>query len=429
MGIGPSLVPDQSTAEEALAPARAMAGELGEDVAPLAREMAAQLMTNIPELGSGEEVYEEVLASCEANLSAIFWMLRQGIPAERTEAPVLALALAHGTVRRGGELSAILRAYRFGQAIFSSWWIDRLTQRVDDPRALAQAVDHSLTFVFSYLDAVVLRVTEEYTRERERWVRSSAALRADTVGAILAGEAIDVDAASGRLGYELRRQHLGIVLWTEPSTEGDDTFHRLEAAAVKLAEGLGCRRPLLVPAGQTLLWGWINAHDPASPSALADAHAALRKGGEGLWVVAGEWSEGVEGVRRTHEDAMQARRVARDGRQPAGTLTSYRDVAVASLLGADLTRARRFVATALGPLAAPGEPMARLRETLAAFLEGGSSHVAAARRLHVHQNTVAYRVRRAEELLEVPIADHRLELELALALAATLGDAVLRPEA
>jgi DNA-binding PucR family transcriptional regulator len=83
------------------------------------------------------------------------------------------------------------------------------------------------------------------------------------------------------------------------------------------------------------------------------------------------------------------------------------------------------VATALGPLAAPGEPTARLRETLAAFLEGGSSHVAAARRLHVHQNTVAYRVRRAEELLDAPIADHRLELELALALAATLGDGVL----
>ena len=428
MASGPSLAPDDRT-EEALAPARRAAAELVDDVGTLARDMTDQIMRDIPELGSGDDVFQEVHSSCESNLSTIFWMMSQGIPVERTEAPMRALALARGTVHRGGELSAILRAYRFGQAIFSSWWIERLTQRLDDPRLLSQAVDSSLTFVFTYLDAVVLRVTEEYTQERERWLRSSAALRADTVGAILAGDAVDVDAASSRLGYELRRHHLGLVLWTEPGSEGDDTFHRLEGAALKLAEGLSCQRPLLIPAGQTLLWAWVNAHQPAGATALADAHAALRKAGDGVWVVAGEWSEGAEGVRRTHEDAMQARRVARDGGRPPGTLTAYRDVAVASLLGGDLARAHRFVATALGPLAAPGEPMARLRDTLAAFLEGGSSHVAAARCLHVHQNTVAYRVRRAEELLDVPIAEHRLELELALALAATLGDAVLSPAA
>lgn len=411
--------------EEALAPARRMAGELAEDVPALAAEMADEIVSNIPELGDGEEVYGEVLASCEANLSAIFWMLRQGIAVERSEAPEAALELARGTVRRGGELSPILRAYRFGQAIYSSWWIDHLTPRIDDPRVLAQAVDASLTFVFGYLDTVVLQVTEEYTTERERWVRSSAALRAETVGAILAGEGLDVGAASTRLGYELRRQHLGLVLWAEPDPAGDSTFHRLERAALAIAGALGCRRPLLVPAGQTVLWTWVNAHEPQPAAALAEAHAGLQDAGEGVWVAAGEWAEGVDGLRRSHEDALQARRVARDGQRPPGTLTGYRDVAVASLLGGDLARARRFVATALGPLAAPGEPTSRLRETLAAFLEGGSSHVAAARRLHVHQNTVAYRVRRAEELLDAPIADHRLELELALALSATLGDAVL----
>jgi DNA-binding PucR family transcriptional regulator len=158
---------------------------------------------------------------------------------------------------------------------------------------------------------------------------------------------------------------------------------------------------------------------------VAAAHAALGAATRHIWVATGTWSEGCAGLRRTHEDALQARRVARDGERAPGTLTPYGEVAIASLLGSDLHRARRFVQETLGPLAASDESATRLRETLAAFLEGGSSHVAAARRLHVHQNTVAYRVRRAEELLSAPVADVRLELEIALALASALGVAVL----
>jgi DNA-binding PucR family transcriptional regulator len=55
--------------------------------------------------------------------------------------------------------------------------------------------------------------------------------------------------------------------------------------------------------------------------------------------------------------------------------------------------------------------------------------VGAARRLHVHQNTVAYRVHRADELLGGRLARDRLQIELALALADRLGDAVLQPAA
>ena len=40
-----------------------------------------------------------------------------------------------------------------------------------------------------------------------------------------------------------------------------------------------------------------------------------------------------------------------------------------------------------------------MRHTLSAFYEEGSSFVRAARRLGVHENTVTYRVQRAEELL------------------------------
>lgn len=426
-GTAPRPGPDPSPVTqlpEPLALAGRIAGEQVDELPALSIRISEQILRDVPELGEGEELGEQVRASAEANLMTIFWMLTQGVPAERAEAPAAAVELVRETVHRGNDLSAVQRMYRFGQAIFSSWWIQQLTERIDDPKVLARTVDASLTFVHTYLDGVVVRLTEEYARERERWVRSSAAVRADVVGAILAGQEVDVDKASTRLGYELRRQHLGLVAWSESDPEDDQQLPRLEQVILGLADALGCHRPLLVPAGGSVLWAWLSAPDTPDEDDLVRAHEGV-KGARHIWIASGAWCDGAEGLRRSHEDAMHARRVARDGARPSGTLTRYADVAVASLLSDDIDRARRFVQETLGPLASQDESSTRLRETLSAFLEAGSSHVAAGRKLHVHQNTVAYRVRRAEELLRTPIASRRLELEIALAIASALGSAVL----
>jgi DNA-binding PucR family transcriptional regulator len=51
-----------------------------------------------------------------------------------------------------------------------------------------------------------------------------------------------------------------------------------------------------------------------------------------------------------------------------------------------------------------------------------------AKELYVHQNTVAYRVKRAEELLGRRVTENSVELTCALTLAAVLGPAVLAGE-
>ena len=51
-----------------------------------------------------------------------------------------------------------------------------------------------------------------------------------------------------------------------------------------------------------------------------------------------------------------------------------------------------------------------------------------AKELYVHQNTVAYRVKRAEELLGRKVTERPIELTCALTLAAVLGPAVLAGE-
>jgi DNA-binding PucR family transcriptional regulator len=82
----------------------------------------------------------------------------------------------------------------------------------------------------------------------------------------------------------------------------------------------------------------------------------------------------------------------------------------------------------LGELASSDPSVARLRETLRLYLQTWGSHVRTAELLKVHQNTVAYRIRRAEQLRGRPAGERRAELEAALLLADRLGDEILAGE-
>jgi DNA-binding PucR family transcriptional regulator len=68
---------------------------------------------------------------------------------------------------------------------------------------------------------------------------------------------------------------------------------------------------------------------------------------------------------------------------------------------------------------AAAEP--ELRETLRVYVREGLSASRAARALFTHRNTVLNRVARAQELLPVPLAQHGLEVGLALEIVRWLG--------
>ena len=58
-------------------------------------------------------------------------------------------------------------------------------------------------------------------------------------------------------------------------------------------------------------------------------------------------------------------------------------------------------------------------------MRAGGSATRVAKELYVHHNTVAYRVKRVEELLGRRLSERPVELLCALTLAGTLGSAVL----
>jgi DNA-binding PucR family transcriptional regulator len=70
----------------------------------------------------------------------------------------------------------------------------------------------------------------------------------------------------------------------------------------------------------------------------------------------------------------------------------------------------------LGALAADDPGARQLRDTVRVFVDCDGSYTQAAARLHLHKNTVHYRVRKAEELRGRPLAGDRLDVEVSACL-------------
>ena len=341
-------------------------------------------------------------------------LLASGATADDVVIPHEALEFLRGNVRRGIPLAALLRSYRLGHAWLWEHWSRALQERVDDSGELAAGQDQSSAFMFAYIDKVSDALVEEFGTERERVVRSASQLRLETVRAILSGDPVDEEAGSRRLGYDLRRHHVALRIAAAGSQ-----VRGLERAVHQAAATLGDREPLVVRSGAARFDIWYGSFEPVASDAL-ERYEPPR----GVVVAFGRSAERIAGFRASHAQALEAARTASLMDAAAPPVTSYARVELVSLLADDLPRARAFVASELGPLAAQDEPLERLRGTALAFMRAGGSPTRVAKELYVHPNTVTYRVRRVEELLGRRLGERPVELLCALTLADTLGSAV-----
>jgi hypothetical protein len=397
-----------------------LASELLPSTPALGEGMAEHLYAAIPELAASqdEELRAELRASSEANIAQVLRLLSHGAGTDDVVVPREALEYLRGNVRRGIPLAALLRSYRLGHAWLWERWSQALQDRVEDSGELVAGQDQSSGFMFAYVDKVSDVLVEEFGSERERMVRGAEQLRAETVKAILAGDPIDEEAASRRLGYELRRCHVALRV-----SSGASEVRGLDRAVTEAAATLGDGKPLVVPSGAARFDVWCGSFEPPEIDGL-DAYEPP----PGVLIAFGRPAEGAAGFRSAHAEALQAARIRSLARGAGAAVTSYARMELVSLLAADLPRARAFVAGRLGPLAALDEPTERLRDTVLAFLSSGGSATRVAKELYVHQNTVTYRVKKAEELLGRKVTEDAIELTAALTLAAALGPAVLAGE-
>jgi PucR C-terminal helix-turn-helix domain/GGDEF-like domain len=396
---------------------RETAAELLPATPGLGRGMAEYISSAIPEIADidDEELRAELLASSEANINQVLRMLAHGARADDVAVPHEALNFLRGNVRRGFPLAVLLRSYRLGHAWLWQQWSEALQERVDDSGELAAGQDESSAFMFAYVDRISATLVEEFGTERERMLRSAEQLRWDALQPILAGDPVDTDAASRRLGYELRRHHVAMRI-----SSGASEVEGLERAVGEAAAALAAREPLVIASGAARFDVWCGSFDPPATEALEDYEPPPR-----VLLAFGKPGAGVAGFRRSHEEAKEAARIGALVGDARPSVMSYARVELVSLLASDLPRARAFVASQLGPLAVTGGTAERLRETVLAFLVSGGSPTRVAEELFVHKNTVAERIKRAEEMLGRGVNESPVELEAALTLAAGLGDAVL----
>ncbi len=162
-------------------------------------------------------------------------------------------------------------------------------------------------------------------------------------------------------------------------------------------------------------WGWLSGSRPLS--AAEERKLLAFKAPEKAGVALGLESFGEHGFTATNRQALRARWVARKTNRH---LVRYADVAVEALASENRADARAFVARELRGIEDDTKASRERRETIAAYFAAEHNAASAAATLGVHQQTVANRLRAAEDKLGHPVGARRVELELALRLRACL---------
>jgi DNA-binding PucR family transcriptional regulator len=404
-----------------------VAASLEPRIVELAADIRDLIQRDIPKLNGDPALTSLLDASVEENVVTVVHMLRHGIVTAHVEAPTAALEYARRLAQRGIPATALIRAYRVGQARFLRHCIDQLLCQTPGDHIEGASTQRMVEHVSDTLDRIIEQVIAAYESARERWVRNRSAVLTMRVKLVLAGDNDDVQAAEAALGYRLQQQHLGVVLWDEKTASADhDPLERLTRVASALAVAAGSpHAPLFVPCDDNSAWAWL-AISHGEVLRRDEPQAVIGEWESPVSIALGEPASGIEGFRRTHQQALRAQSVALAARPHHIPVTYFVDVAPIAMMCADIESAREWVRETLGALAVDSERNTRLRETARVFLQTGGSYTSTADQLFLHRNTAQYRVQKAEELRGRPFREGRLDVELALLACHWLGSAVLQ---
>jgi hypothetical protein len=283
-------------------------------------------------------------------------------------------ALGRGEHRQGRTLDALQAAYRTGARVAwrrSGEAAARAGISPDDQRRLAEAI-------FAYIDQIAAESVAGYASAQARVAGEAERRRRRLVTALVEGEPpAAVEAAAQEADWPLPR-----LLAVVAAADAERLAARLGPGAIAVDE-------LLVVA------------DPEAPGSRLRHILARAAAGVGPAVEPAE-------APLSHRLAVGARSLAEDEAVFAD------DRLVDLLIVTDGELAARLADRALAPLA--DDRSGRLTETLSAWLAAHGHHPTVAATLHIHPQTVRYRLARLRERLGDALDDPtgRLALQLAL---------------
>jgi hypothetical protein len=397
-----------------------VAGSIGQRLPSVTADVQAVIEEAIPGLQADESA-SLLQASIAENLdTALRALVDVGAP-DSIDAPPAAIDYARRLAQQDVPAALLIRAYHVGQARFLRLCIEDLLRQSSGDHLEGVATLEMVETVSGYVDRVVEQVLTTYGLARDDWLRDRSAVLAMRVRELLGRGPVDLHAAEHALGYRLEQHHVGLVAWVD-EPDSTDALERIRRLAVTLGRTLGCTA-LVIPVDETCGWAWFGSkHSLANSKELDEA----TKGEPRVSIAVGEPAKGIDGFRRSHDQAVSARRVALAAGDQRFPVTPFVDVAAITMLCADLDSARAWIQETLGDLAVDSSRNEGLRETARVFLQTGGSYTATAEQLFLHRNTAQYRVRKAEEVRGRPLRDGRLDVELALLACHWMKTAMLR---
>jgi hypothetical protein len=287
-------------------------------------------------------------------------------------------ASARVRAAEGMPLEDLLHAYRLGGRLAWQALLDAAGEEDRDgllvgAEILMRYIDLvSATVAQAYLDARQLAVSEE-----ERGLRALLLALCEEEGPLHA----ETSALAARVGVPVTRDYrpFAIAIAEESAIRHGQMAANLRSQNI-LALTEGDRVSGLLADGQEL-------RPPPGTLMALDVPAAR-----------GALSAGLEQVRMVID---LGRRLGRTG------LLSPEDIAVEMLLASSPKTAESLNRRVFEPLRAGGGRRAALEETLKVFLASQTDRRAAAGALHIHPNTLDYRLRRIEELTGLRLAEPR----------------------
>ena len=306
------------------------------------------------------------------------------------------MQLGAGEMRQGRSLDALQAAYRAGARVAWRRLAAAGLRAGLSPEVLCDLADA----IFAYIDELSASSVEGYAQAQQSAAGERERRRRALLATLLAEEfdADEVDRQSREASWARPREVAVVVC--DPDDLDVIARRMTQDALPGVVDDTGC---IVIP-------------DPAGPL----RRAMIEKACAGRVAALGPTRPLAE-ARDSLERARVGFAAAQAGALPAEFIAVDEHLAALALFGArgpmQELAARRLVA--LDNL--KGRTRERMRETLRAYLDHRGSAAAMAADLHLHPQTVRYRLRQLRELLGEDLDDpeSRFELELALRAAGT----------
>lgn len=373
---------------------RPLASRVERQLDRLARQMLNAFIVEIPLYGQlpKEQLEGEILDILRFNLNQFFETLSKGEELSAADLDVIRASAA----RRAEEripLQDVLTAYHLGA---SMGWEALVAVAVDDEKDLLLDAAGRL---IRYVQTVTTAVSGAYLEERQAIFGEERDARRALAEALLSG--LDPRSLAERVGHNVAHGYVAVALQVDPSADeqqeevsaavaGRRKVRRLEQQLLSLAGPASLS--LMTPTGGTVLL-------PQAGEDPADAMGAVPKLVEALAEAAGApivagmaYGKGPIGIEEAGREAREVVRLATEQDRPPGTY-KLDDLLFEYVITRPSPAADRLVEV-LTPLDSGPELIA----TLEGYFAANFDRRKAAAALHVHPNTLDYRLRRVGEL-------------------------------